>query len=172
MAKFFASGLSQGEKGLSIVDTVAPHDLRQALRSMGINLEDDGRMFATAENDAAYCPGGSFQPDTLLAGVAAFCNQARDEGFAGGRVSGDMSWAVRNGVGTSDLLKYEVKATDYVKTCPCIAVCEYDARKFDGATLMDVLSVHPVMIVRGQAVKNPYYVPAKEFLAGHPELGA
>ena len=29
---------------------------------------------------------------------------------------------------------------------------------------MDVLSVHPVMIVRGQLVKNPYYIEPDEFL--------
>lgn len=29
---------------------------------------------------------------------------------------------------------------------------DYDARRFDGAVLMDVLQVHPVMIVRGQLV--------------------
>lgn len=29
---------------------------------------------------------------------------------------------------------------------------------------MDVLSVHPVMIVRGQLVKNPYYIEPSIFL--------
>lgn len=29
---------------------------------------------------------------------------------------------------------------------------------------MDVLSVHPMMIVRGQLVNNPYYIEPEEFL--------
>ena len=29
---------------------------------------------------------------------------------------------------------------------------------------MDVLDVHPVMIVRGQLVKNPYYIEPDVFL--------
>jgi hypothetical protein len=29
---------------------------------------------------------------------------------------------------------------------------------------MDVLSVHPVMIINGQLVNNPYYVEPEEFL--------
>ena len=29
---------------------------------------------------------------------------------------------------------------------------------------MDVLNVHPVMIVRGQLVKNPYYIEPELFL--------
>ena len=30
---------------------------------------------------------------------------------------------------------------------------------------MDVLSVHPMMIVRGQIVKNPFYIEPEEFLS-------
>ncbi len=36
------------------------------------------------------------------------------------------------------------------------AHCQYDARRFDGATLFDVLKVHPMMIIRGQVVRNPF----------------
>ena len=164
MAKFFASGFSSGQKALSIVDSVTPHDLRQTLQGMGIDVADDKGNFATASNDDSYCPDGSFKPDSLLAGVGAFCQQARSEGFAGARISGDMSWALRRRVSMPELMDYEVKVTEYLKTCPFTAICEYDARKFDGATIMDVLSVHPAMIVRGHVVKNPYYVPPQEFI--------
>jgi len=30
---------------------------------------------------------------------------------------------------------------------------------------MEVLNVHPVMIVRGQLVKNPYYIEPDEFMS-------
>jgi hypothetical protein len=35
---------------------------------------------------------------------------------------------------------------------------------FDGATILDILKVHPVMISRGQLVKNPFYVRPDDFL--------
>jgi hypothetical protein len=164
MAKFFAGGFSSGQKALSIVDTVTPHDLRQTLSDMGIDLAADKGNFATAPNDTSYCPDGSFEPDSLLGGIGVFCQQAREEGFTGARISGDMSWALRKQVTMPELMEYEVKVTDYLKSCPFTAICEYDARKFDGATLMDILSVHPAMIVRGHVVRNPYYVPPQEFL--------
>ena len=47
------------------------------------------------------------------------------------------------------------------------AHCQYDARRFDGATLFDVLNVHPMMIIRGQVVRNPYYVEPEHFLERH-----
>jgi hypothetical protein len=44
-------------------------------------------------------------------------------------------------------------------------MCQYDARRFDGATLYKVLQVHPYMVAQGQLVQNPYYVKPDEFLA-------
>lgn len=38
--------------------------------------------------------------------------------------------------------------------------------------MMDVLSVHPVMIVRGQLVKNPYYMDPAVFLEKLKERNA
>ena len=44
-------------------------------------------------------------------------------------------------------------------------MCQYDARRFDGATLYRVLQVHRYMVAQGQIVQNPYYVRPEEFLA-------
>ena len=47
---------------------------------------------------------------------------------------------------------------------PVNAVCQYDATKFSGSTIMEILKVHPYMIVRGKVVHNPYYVTPEEYL--------
>jgi hypothetical protein len=47
---------------------------------------------------------------------------------------------------------------------PLTVICQYDARRFSGELIMDMLSVHPMMIVRGQLVKNPYYIEPAQFL--------
>jgi hypothetical protein len=167
MAKFLASSLSTGHKVLSIVDTVSPQNLRRELEALGIDLSVKDRDIVTVDNESAYCPGGTFDPDALLDGAVAFCRQARSEGYAGSRVCGDMSWVIRKNVPLADLLAYEAKVNAYVKIPPCAAICEYDARKFDGATIMDILRVHPAMIVHGHVVKNPFFISADELLAQH-----
>jgi hypothetical protein len=45
-------------------------------------------------------------------------------------------------------------------------MCQYDARRFDGATIFDVINVHPVMLVRGHLIRNPFYLPPDQFFAG------
>jgi len=165
MARFFAEGMKEKNKILCIVDTISPHDIKEEIKNLGIDVEALERNFITVDNESAYYPKGNFDPDSVLKSIGFFSNQAREEGYSGLHVSGDMTWAIRNKISTTSLMEYETKVLDYQKLTPCTAICEYDARKFDGATLMDVLSVHPVMLVQGQVVKNPYFIAPEKFMA-------
>ncbi len=167
MAKFFAKGIQAGQKALCIVDTLQPHDIHSSLRRIGVDIDGREDIFSTSKNEESYCPGGVFDPDSLLAGVGGFCTQARNEGYSGARISGDMSWALRKNVEMSTLMEYETKVTEYLQTTPFTAICEYDARKFSGSAIMDILSVHPAMIVQGQVVRNPYFVAPQEYMRQH-----
>jgi hypothetical protein len=44
-------------------------------------------------------------------------------------------------------------------------VCQYDLRRFDGAILMDVMRVHPFIMIRGSVMRNPFYLSAENALA-------
>ena len=81
------------------------------------------------------------------------------------RATGETSWAVRGIPGCDRLLEYEARLNTALETVPVTAVCQYDVNLFDGGTILDVLRVHPIMISRGQLVKNPFYVGPEEFLA-------
>ena len=63
-------------------------------------------------------------------------------------------------------VEYEARINLLVREVPSTIICQYDARLFDGATLYGILSVHPMMIVHGQVVRNPYYIEPEVFLAG------
>lgn len=164
MAKFFEKGLAEGNKILCIVDTASPSDIKGELVNLGVDanlLESD---FVTLDNDSAYNPNGIFDPDSVLKNIGFFVNQARQNGYKGLHVSGDMAWVLRGKIQPRLLMEYETKVLDYQKLTPCTAICEYDARKFKGALIMDILSVHPVILVRGQIVQNPYFISPKEFM--------
>ncbi len=62
------------------------------------------------------------------------------------------------------MLEYEAKVSLLLKERSLTTVCQYNANIFNGATIMDVLKVHPQMIVRGAVVHNPFYIPPEEFL--------
>lgn len=165
LSAFISSGLELGAKVLCLEDAAGCGLARQWLAQRGVALAGRENAFLTAGAEETYCPGGRLAPDALLQSFAGFCSQALREGYSGVRIAGDMGWAVRTRVARELLLEYETKATDYATRSRAVAVCEYDARKFDGRTIMDILSVHPAMLVGGQVVRNPHYLAPEELQA-------
>jgi hypothetical protein len=85
-------------------------------------------------------------------------------GFPAARVIGEMSPEVQDIPGGRRLLEYEARVSLLLAERPITTVCQYDANLFDGATIMEVLKVHPQMIVNGAVIHNPFYIPPAEFL--------
>jgi hypothetical protein len=61
-------------------------------------------------------------------------------------------------------MEYEARVTMFLRRCPATAVCQYDSRVFDGETIMEVLKVHPYMVVRGGVVNNPFFYQPEDYL--------
>lgn len=164
LARFVAKGLAENARVLCLVDAMTPQDFESHLRELGVDLGSHASALTAADAVETYSPPSGFSPDTLLDSLSAFCQQAVSEGYSGVRITGDMAWLHRSHPAMTTVMEYEVKATDHCRAQRVVALCQYDARKFDGRTIMDVLSVHPAMIVGGQVVKNPYYIEPREFM--------
>jgi hypothetical protein len=168
MSRYIQSGLDDNEQVSYFVDTMSPEDLKCWMRELGVSLpeEVDGQHYSVQEAQTIYCPDGSFDVDRMIETVGEAHHRSIREGYAGARLTGEMTWARRGLPGSENLAEYECRLNVLVRTVPTTAVCQYDAQRFDGATLYDILSVHPMMIVHGQVVRNPYYIEPEVFLAG------
>lgn len=175
ISRYVASGLASGEQACYFADALSVDETRARLARLGVPIPepgDPGLVVAPAVD--MYCPDGTFVPDRMLANFPIVYGAGRAAGFEGVRATGEMSWATRGMPGSERLIEYESRINTVVRETPLTAVCQYDARLFDGATLFEVLIVHPVMIVRGRISRNPYYLPPEEFqrrgcgLAGRP----
>lgn len=175
ISRYVASGLSEGEQACYFSDARSVDETRARLAGLGVPVPavEDGKLVVASAVEM-YCPDGTFVPDRMLANFPIVYNAGREAGFEGVRATGEMSWARRGLPGSERLIEYESRINTVVRETPLTAVCQYDARLFDGATLFEVLIVHPVMIVRGRISRNPYYIPPEEFqrrgrgLAGRP----
>jgi hypothetical protein len=160
IAKFLASGLEEHEQVGYFVDNMSPAQMREELRGLGLqappNLTE--RDFQILPAQEVYCTNGRFIPEITLQKLREMYAGSLAAGYAGVRVSGEMSWALRGLEGSERLIEYEAQVNVVFKDYPLTAICQYDARRFDGGTLFDVLNVHPMMIIRGRVVHNPYYV--------------
>jgi len=164
VAKFLQSGLKDQEKVMFLVDTMSPPEALDRLASLGADLRSHPH-FSVKEANPVYCPSGKFKIDAMLDALRLFYCDAIAEGRSGARATGEMSWSGRGGLeDQDDLMEYEARLNDMVAQYPMIACCQYDATRFDGEAILNVLAVHPYMIVRGQLMSNPYYIQPSVFL--------
>lgn len=165
---FVESGLKEEERVLYFVEDMEPEALRALLAENGIEipLADDDRL-TVEPADEVYCPDHRFVPERMLGTLRSAYTESLEHGFRGARATGEMSWALKGFPGSDRLIDYEAGINLVVREYPITAVCQYDVRRFDGATIFNVLNVHPMMIVRGQVVRNPYYEPPEQYFHKH-----
>jgi hypothetical protein len=80
------------------------------------------------------------------------------------RAIGEMSSSMRDVPRAREVLDFESELNELLPLYPQIVVCMYNLNKVDGAFLVDVVSMHPKVFVRGTVVDNPYYLSPKEWL--------
>ena len=125
-------------------------DLARAVRDLPGQVE-----MSTARQ--GYFPDGCFDPDAMLGRLRERYEQCIAAGMAGARIAGEMTWALRNIPGSDRILECESRINELVKDAPITVMCQYDMRKFDGTMIFDVMNVHPIMIVGGHVLRNPFY---------------
>ena len=164
VSEYMAAGLKQGEQVRYLTDTTPPENVRSWLLEIGVELPEamDGGPFSISRAEDAYCPTGSFNPLEYIAAMPSRFNRSRAAGYHGMRSCGEMTWTMKSIPGSERLIEYEVLLTTVHSDYPFSGMCQYDARLFDGATLFNVLKVHPWMVVRGKIVQNPYYAAPQE----------
>lgn len=168
IAQFIQSGLLAGEKVGYLADfpvTSSTDDIDTHLSRLGITLPChlESEQLVIAQAEATYCPDGTFIPERMIDYWRSFNSQAQHESFAGARVTGETSWICKGMPGIERWVEYEAMVNNLVEELPVNSViCQYDTNKIDGATLFDVLNVHPMMIMAGQVVHNPYFSALKK----------
>src|ERR1035437_9350100 len=140
ISKFIESGLQGQEKVGYFADMTPPDEVRALLSGLGIGLppKTDERQFAITRALDTSCPDGLFVPERMLQNLRSMYKTSIEDGYAGARASGEMSWALKGVPGSDRLIEYEALINTIVSEYPTTAVCQYDARRFDGATLFDV----------------------------------
>ena len=168
IAGYLAAGVEAGERVAYFADAGAD-EARHWMAEAGVaatEVEEAGHVHVAAA-EATYCPGGRFSPEVMFETLRAFRAAGDAAGYDGARVSGEMSWALRDIPGHERLLEYEAKVTAVLAECEVTAICQYDAAAWDGATLLHVLRVHPMMVVRGQVVENPFFMQPEDYLRAY-----
>lgn len=167
LLKFLLSGLKNNERCSCFTENLKEQDLRDFLEDNGINYAEKKEIdgIQLSGTNEVYFPEGSFNPDTMLNLLSNFYTESNDLGFHSARVIGEMEPRIETIPGGDRLLEYESRVSLLVKEKPITTICQYNANKFSGGTIMDVLKVHPMMIVNGAVMQNPFFIEPEEYLA-------
>lgn len=168
LLKFLLAGLQAGERTCCFSEQVNETILKEFLDNYGISFNDviDSGAFILSRTRDVYFQENRFDPDRMLALLMKYHEDSEVQGYSAARVIGEMLPEVQHIPGGNRLLEYESRVSLLLEKHPVTAVCQYDARQFDGATIMDILKVHPFMVVRGSVVHNPFHIAPEEYLSG------
>jgi len=165
--KFLLSGLQNEERIACFSDRLSEKELRLFFEENGISYDERNSKNAIVLSGTSniYFKDGSFDPDRMLNTLTNYYFESKKMGFSASRIIGEMTVEIETIPGGDRLLEYESRVSMLLRDHPVTTICQYDANSFDGATIMDVLKVHPKMIVNGAVINNPFFVEPEVYLA-------
>jgi PAS domain S-box-containing protein len=163
---FVEAGVREGERTICFVSNrLDPATLGARLQEHGLALEELKAAGAVSLVDAreVYFKEGRFDANRPFALFTQFHEEALKAGRSA-RAMGEVNPEAGRFEGGRPLVAYESRVSRFLQEKRMMAVCQYEAKGFDGATIMDILRVHPLMVLRGEVIHNPFFVPSRPCL--------
>lgn len=166
LSPFMRQGLERYEKLVYIVDYHTAAQVLAYLSEEGVDVSQflKSGQLSILSSDESYVQAGVFEPERMIALLQTETERAVAEGYRALRVTGEMSWALRGIPGSERLIEYEAKLNTFFPGSRCLAVCQYDQRKFSPSLLLDVLTTHPLAVIGTDVYDNFYFLPPREYL--------
>jgi hypothetical protein len=166
LTPFIQEGLEAGEKAVHVTDPRLRDSHLGHLAAGGIDAQgccERGQLDVLTW-EQGYLKDGRFDPDMMFSIFESAIARSEADGYPRMRIIGHMEWALEKRPGVERLIEYEARVNAFLDEKKQPAVCVYDVRRFDAATLMDVLRTHPLVVIGGTLHENPFFVPPDQFL--------
>ena|GEM_PF-1364303 len=164
---FLRKGLELGQKVMYVVDAHTAETILDYLEDDGVDVKQSlecGQLLILTQNES-YMRNGLFSPDNMINLLRSETEKVLAEGYTALRVTGEMTWALHGLPGSERLIEYEIKLNNFFPGSKCLAICQYDKRRFSPTILMDVLHTHPIAVLGTKVYDNPFYIPPAEMLS-------
>jgi anti-anti-sigma regulatory factor len=148
LTTYIVDGLARGERVIYYADQTAPDVIGSWLADSGVEISrmvDEGRLEIRSVDDS-YLFGGRFEPDIVITTLWVEVRQARDAGYPGLRISGEMTSALRPVADERALMEYEHRLSRVFHSRELAAICQYDQRLFNAAAVTGMIACHPQVV--------------------------
>src|SRR3954454_849813 len=159
-------GFERGEKIFHIVDPKHRPERMRRLKEVGISsaaARRPGQVEVRAWEESTL-RSGRFDQEAMLVVLTEVLTGGKADGFGLTRFWSNMEWALEACPGVQTLVEFEARVNHILPKNNDLVVCAYDLPKFGASVVMDVLRIHPLVIIGGFLQENPFFVPPDEFL--------
>jgi hypothetical protein len=163
---FIEDGFECGDKAVHVVHPDRLRDHLQRLTAVGIDTiaAQESGQFELRTNSETYLRGGLFDQDRMLAVFEQMAGSSAKGGFPLSRIVCHMDWAAEDHSFIDNLVEFESRVNDVWNRHDDAVICVYDLAKFGGDTVVDIMRTHPMIIIGGILLQNPFFAPPMEFL--------
>ena len=175
-AAYIADGLRKRERCLYVAESRRDLELfRERLKFEGVDVGavQEARALVMLTTDRAHLVDGRFDCERMLTMLNDALEAALNEGHAGLRTCGDMSWLLANPPGAHQVVEYEAVLNEFFRNVRGLGMCQYDRSRLPAGLLDHAgLAGHSSVVVENCHKTNPYYGPASPSQPGDPSLEA
>lgn len=167
VAPFVREGLEDTEQVVFIHGPERREAVLEGLGPEAAAAADEGQLVMLGWEDA-YLRGGRFEVDRMLELVEETAALSRRRGYTRVRLVGHMDWTVSSSETAADAIEYEARVNAVLARSGTPAVCVYPIDRVPARMLVELLAVHPVVFLNGQAQVSPFFVAPDVFLQARP----
>lgn len=167
MLPFIKEGVERGEKAFHIIDPSLKGQHLSHLTRVGLDVDEleQRRQLEIRVWQQVYLRSNNcFVQNDMLALIEEVLSGSKKEGFTLTRFIAHMEWALEDVAGVNDIIEYESRLNYVLPKYDDPVICVYDLAKFGAGTVIDILRVHPMVIIGGILQENPFYVEPEDFL--------
>ena len=164
---FVRDGIERGERAYHVLPRQYREEHFHELRSAGIDVDavERSHQLEVASPEETYLRGGGFSKEAMLVTIQEALKAGPTLGFPLTRLIAHAETVLQDGSKANEWVEYETRLNDVLPRFDDAVICTYDTNLLDGTLLVDILRIHPVVIVGGRLYENPFFSPPAEFLA-------
>jgi hypothetical protein len=141
-------------------------DHLKRLAEAGINAEQamgTGQLELQRWQDA-YLRDDRFDRDVMLNLIEEVFQAGAAAGYPLTRLFSRVESELVDKAGIDNWLEFETRCNYVFPKYKDPVICNYDLSKFSASFVMDIMRIHPVVIIGSTLRENPFFVPPDQFL--------
>jgi hypothetical protein len=154
---------SRGSKCVVGISAAQPTELYQQITDAERYVASTQLVVRTSQDPLLAVE--DFSIERLIEFWDATVLSALQDGYPFVRLGAEAAWWMPQVPGMPEFIRYETELNRYAAQHAQSILCLYDLTRYGAGVIVDLLRVHPIILLSGLVLENPYYLPPDELLA-------